>query len=285
MNTPAQHKNDPFLIDVNRVIASKSSTLAKYTPKFAINLIKRLIHQDEINAALEKSRELNGVQFAQLALDELNVKCNIKYVNPNSINPDGRYIFVSNHPLGGLDGLALISELGKKFSNIKFVVNDFLMHIKPLENIFVPVNKVGSMHKESVGKFEQAYSSQSQILYFPAGLCSRLIKGEITDTQWKNSFIKQAIKYNRMVVPVYFSGSNSKFFYRLAKIRKFLRIKFNIEMCFLPNEMFKQKNATFDVIIGEPISVELKGNSTKEINGLCQQIRQKAYSLKNHITE
>lgn len=274
---------EPINIDVAKVIASKSSTLAKYTPKFVINFIKRLIHQDELNDMLSRTASLQGHAFAQAVLNELNVKGNITYTNKAAIKNDGRYIFVSNHPLGGLDGLILISEIGKYLNNnIKFVVNDFLMNIKPLEPIFVPVNKVGSMGKGYLNKFEEAYSSSAQILYFPAGLCSRLIDGKIVDLPWRNSFIKHAIKYNRQIVPVYFSGHNSGFFYRLAKMRKLLNIKFNIEMCLLPDEMFKQKNATFDVIIGEPISVKSAAD-VNEINELCQQVRVEAYSLKNHL--
>ena len=273
---------EPINIDVAKVIASKSSTLAKYTPKFVINFIKRLIHQDELNEILSKTANLQGHAFAQAVLNELNVTANITYTNKESIKNDGRYIFVSNHPLGGLDGLILISEIGKYLNNnIKFVVNDFLMNIKPLEPIFVPVNKVGSMGKGYLNKFEEAYTSSSHILYFPAGLCSRLIDGKIVDLPWRNSFIKHAIKYDRQIVPVYFSGKNSGFFYRLAKMRKMLNIKFNMEMCLLPDEMFKQKNANFDVIIGEPISVN-DVTDVKQMNELCRQIRVKAYSLKNY---
>ena len=272
----------PVTIDVREVIASKNRSLAKYTPKFVINFIKRLIHQDELNVFFAKTPGLKGDDFAKAALNELNVKGNILYTNKSSIKEEGRYIFVSNHPLGGLDGLILISEIGKYFNNnIKFVVNDFLMHIKPLEPIFVPVNKIGNMNRGNLEKFEQAYSSSSQILYFPAGLCSRLIGGKVSDTEWKNSFIKQAIKYNREIIPVYFSGENSKFFYRLAKVRKFLKIKFNIEMCMLPDEMFKKKNTTFDVVIGEPIPVQqLTGDNISEI---CRRIRGMAYSLKDKL--
>ena len=272
---------EPITINIEKVIASKSESVAKYTPKFIINWLKKLIHQDELNEMLRKHPGETGFDFAQSALDELNVKGDIKYINKSSLKTDGRYIFVSNHPLGGLDGLILIKEIGKNFNNnIKFVVNDFLMHIKPLEPLFVPVNKVGSMKKENVSLFEQAYSSDSQILYFPAGLCSRLINGEITDTEWKTSFIKQAIKYNRQVVPVYFSGENSKRFYRIAKLRKFLKIKFNIEMCLLPDEMFRKKNTTFEVTIGEPLTIpQLKNN--KEMEQMCQHIREVAHSLKH----
>ena len=269
-------------IDIKRVISSKSATIAKYAPNFLINWVKRLIHQDEINAALEKSQGLQGIDFAGAALAELGVTSNVIYSNRAAIDPNERYIFVSNHPLGGLDGLILINELGKAMGNILFVVNDFLMHIKPLEPIFVPVNKVGKMGRDYTEKFEKAYSSDSQILYFPAGLCSRLIKGEITDLKWRNSYIKQAVRYRRKIVPVYFSGRNSSFFYRLAKVRKMLGIKFNVEMCFLPYEMFKQKNATFDVVIGEPLDIPSYRTSA-EMAAVNDMIRAKAYGLKNLI--
>lgn len=269
-------------IDIQKVISTKSITLAKYAPKFLINWLKRLIHQDELNEFLEKSQGLQGREFAAYALEYLNVKSNIIYTDKAALKNDERYIFVSNHPLGGLDGLVLISELGSLMGNILFVVNDFLMHIKPLEPIFVPVNKVGKMGKEYAEKFDNAYSSDAQILYFPAGLCSRLVKGQITDLSWRTSYIKQAMRYNRKIVPVYFSGRNSRFFYRLAKLRKALGIKFNIEMCFLPDEMFKQKNATFDVVIGEPLQLP-QCSSAKDLKELNDMIREKAYQLKNYI--
>lgn len=269
-------------IDVKSVISSKNATIAKYAPNFLINWVKRLIHQDEINAALENSQGLQGIDFAGAALAELGVTSNVIYSNRAAIDPNERYIFVSNHPLGGLDGLILINELGKAMGNILFVVNDFLMHIKPLEPIFVPVNKVGKMGRDYTEKFEKAYSSDSQILYFPAGLCSRLINGEITDLKWRNSYIKQAVRYRRKIVPVYFSGRNSSFFYRLAKVRKMLGIKFNVEMCLLPDEMFKQKNATFDVVIGEPLDIPSYRTSA-EMAAVNDMIRAKAYGLKNLI--
>ncbi|MEF9930966.1 MAG: glycerol acyltransferase [Bacteroidales bacterium] len=273
-------------ISIKQVIASKSSNLAKYTPNFIINAIKRIIHEDEINFILKKNCDKTGVDFANGCLKILNVSCNIKYINRESISKTGRYIFASNHPLGGLDGLILISELGNEFGDIKFIVNDLLMNIKPLEPIFVPVNKVGKMSKEYGELINKAYASQSDILYFPAGLCSRLINGQITDPKWQKNFLRQALKYNRDIVPMYFEGKNSMFFYRLAKFRKFIGTKFNIEMIFLPNEMFKQKNSIFDVVIGKPITAESLKNSIaqgKSIDELCLEIRLKSYELKMFI--
>ena len=271
--------NKDLFIDIDAVIASKSKRLAKFTPKFVVNWVKRIVHQDELNEILKFSNGAIDVEFADKVLLWLNAKSNVKFINRESLRSDGRYIFVSNHPLGGLDGLILISSLGKIFGKIKFVVNDLLMHILPMRNIFVPVNKHGSMGKEYGERIHNAYASDAQMLYFPAGLCSRLIDGKITDLEWKRNFIKQAKRYNRDIVPVYFGGRNSNFFYRLAKIRKMLGIKFNFEMIFLPDEMFRQKNSIFDVVIGEPIPIS-SIDSTRTLDQWCQEIREKCYQLK-----
>ena len=274
-----ESQNKDLKIDINAVIASKSERLAKCAPKFVINWLKKIIHQDELNQILEYSNGAIDVEFADKVLEWLNVKSNVKFTDIESLDPNKRYIFVSNHPLGGLDGLTLISLFGKTAGKIKFVVNDILMNIIPMRNIFVPVNKHGRMGKDYGQMIHNAYASDSHILYFPAGLCSRLIDGEITDLEWKKNFIKQARKYNRDIVPIYFGGQNSKFFYRLAKIRKALGIKFNIEMIFLPDEMFKQKNSIFDVTIGKPIPID-SIDSSKTLDEWCLEIRNKCYGLK-----
>ena len=274
-----ESQNKDLKLDINAIIASKNERLAKCAPKFLIRWMKKIIHQDELNQILQYSNGSIDVEFADKVLQWLNVKSNVKFIDRESLDPRRKYIFVSNHPLGGLDGLTLISLFGKTFGNIKFVVNDILMNVIPLRNIFVPVNKHGRMGKDYGQMIHDAYASDAQMLYFPAGLCSRLIKGEITDLEWKKNFIKQARKYNRDIVPIYFGGQNSKFFYRLAKIRKALGIKFNIEMIFLPDEMFKQKNSIFDVIIGKPIPIS-SIDTSKNLQQWCEEIREKCYELK-----
>ncbi len=273
--------NKDLKIDVNAVIASKSERLAKFTPKFLMRWLKKIIHQDELNSILEFSNGAIDVEFADKVLQWLNAKSNVKFIDRDSLDHEKRYIFVSNHPLGGLDGLTLISLIGKLFGGIKFVVNDILLNIVPMRNIFVPINKHGRMGKEYGERIHNAYASDDQILYFPAGLCSRLIDGQITDLEWKKNFIKQAKRYNRDIVPIYFGGQNSNFFYRLAKIRKFLGIKFNIEMIFLPDEMFRQKNSIFEVIIGEPVPIS-SIDSSKSLDEWCKVIREKCYELKQN---
>lgn len=274
-----ESQNKDLSIDVNAVLASKSERLAKCAPKFLMKWLKKTIHQDELNEILKFSNGATDVEFAEKVLLWLNAKSNVKFINRESLNPDKRYIFVSNHPLGGLDGLTLIAILGREFGKIKFVVNDILMNIIPMRNLFVPVNKHGRMGKAYGQLINDAYASDAQILYFPAGLCSRLIKGEITDLQWQKNFLRQAKKYNRDIVPIHFGGKNSSFFYRLAKIRKALGIKFNFEMIFLPDEMFRQKNCTFDVTIGEPIPISTI-DSSKTLDEWCLEIRSLCYKLK-----
>ncbi len=282
-----ESKKQSLSLDVKGALASKNPKLAKYTPSFIISFLKKLIHQDEMNFLLHNNASKTGVDFASGILYDMNVKENIKFVNKESINLKGRYIFVSNHPLGGLDGMILISKLGELLdNNIKFVVNDLLMNIKPLEPIFVPVNKHGSMNKDYGNAISDAFASDANILYFPAGLCSRLIHNEIVDLEWKNSFLKQAIKYNRDIVPIYFGGKNSNRFYKIANIRKKLGLKFNIEMILLPKEMMLQKNRIFDVVIGTPIPIEKlieERNNGKSLNAICKQIRELSYNLKKYL--
>ncbi len=239
------------LIDIEKVIGDKSPRLLRALPRFVTRYLKRIIHQDEINEILSLHGHKQGVEFINAVLEFMNVTYQVEGIE--NISPDGRYLFASNHPLGGLDGIILIHLLGSKFTDIKFPVNDLLMHINPLHSVFIPVNKHGAQTSQNARTLEQAYSSNGQILYFPAGLCSRKQKGKIEDLEWKKSFITKAVKHQRNIVPIYFSGQNSKFFYNLAMIRGFFGVKANIEMLFLVDEMFKQKGKSIKVKIGKPI--------------------------------
>jgi putative hemolysin len=224
-------------------------------PRFAVNYLIRILHQDELNGILRKYRDLQGIRFMEaLVEDYFKVELKIKQAE-NLPSPEGRYIFVSNHPLGGFDGICLSYFIGKRYGgNVKYFVNDLLLAIPNLRSLFVPINKHGSQSRDAAQKMEEAYRSDSQIITFPAGLCSRKRHGVIRDPEWKKSFIRKAIEHRRDVVPVYFEGRNSNFFYRLANIRTFFNIKMNLEMLYLPDELFKQKNKTFEIRIGKPVA-------------------------------
>jgi len=268
-------------IDVEHVLFSKNPALARAVPAFVINYLKKIVHQDELNEFLEKYGHLKDSGLIAAGLSHFKIK--YKVSGSENIPDSGRYIFVSNHPLGGLDGLVFIYELSKRFHDIKFPVNDILTNIKNLSGIFLPVNKHGSQAKEAARMIEEAYSSDCQILYFPAGLCSRKRRGVIRDLQWQKSFITKSIQHKRDIVPAFFSGRNSNFFYNLANVRKLLGIKANIEMLYLADEMFKQKDKEIRLVFGKPIPWETFDKSRSALEW-AEWVKSKSYDLESFIS-
>jgi putative hemolysin len=268
-------------IDVKNVIYSKNPALARAVPGFVINYLKRIVHQDELNEFLGKWGHLRDSELIGAGLMHFEIK--FKVFNSENIPESGKYIFVSNHPLGGLDGLVFIYELSKHFRNIKFPVNDILTNIKNLSGIFLPVNKHGSLAKEAARMIEDAYSSDCQILNFPAGLCSRKRQGVIRDLEWQKSFITKSIQHKRDVIPAFFSGRNSNFFYNLANVRKMLGLKANIEMLYLADEMFKQKDKEIRLVFGKPIPWETFDKS-RSAHEWANWVKLKSYELESFIT-
>jgi putative hemolysin len=269
-----------FTVDLDKTFYDKNPNMYKMLPKFIMNYLKRIVHQDEINEILTSyGYKYKGLSFNRKVLEHLNIGYKIE--NRENFPPtDGRYIFASNHPLGGLDGIILIDLIGENYGDVKFIVNDILMYLTPLRDVFVPVNKHGRQSTEYVIMIDELYRSDKQVLYFPAGLCSRKVKGEIVDLDWKKSFVAKAIKYERDVVPVFFDGRNSNFFYNLANMRKSLGIKANIEMLYLSDEMFRQKNARFTVKTGKSIPYqELREMGVRK--GM-EYVRSKVYDLQKN---
>jgi len=263
-------------IDLKQVIDSKSKKGAKFIPGFIISYLKKIIHQDELNDFLSRNHQKQGIDFSQAVLDELSITYEIDGLE--KLDKDKRYLLVANHPLGGPDGLILISLFGKHFKTIRFLVNDILMNLKNMGNVFVPINKHGGQAKEAAKIIESAYESDSTILTFPAGLVSRKQEGQIKDLEWKKSFIVKAKKHQRDIVPIHISGRNSNFFYNLANFRKFIGLKANLEMLYLVNELFKQRGKKFKISIGDPIPYETLDRSLTH-NEWAKKIKQQCYEL------
>lgn len=247
-----EDQNTVLKINVRALLRAKAPQ--KRIPDFLIRYLERIVHQDELNVFLEEQKGVSGIPFVEASVHFINVRVVTEGLNEL---PDGRYTFVGNHPLGGIDGLATGFEVYKRFPDrgIRFISNDLLTNIENLRPVFVPVNKIGNQSQQrSLPKnLSAAYASEQQMVIFPAGVCSRRIKGEITELQWQKSFIPKSIESQRDVVPVFFKGRNSNFFYNLASLRKFLGIKMNVEMLYLSDEMFKQRGKTFRVKFGKPI--------------------------------
>lgn len=238
-------------VDIKAIIVDKLKRKSRYIPGFVIRFIEWLLCVDKINYVIDNLGDKEPLAFIEGTLDYIGVKYRLHGVQ--NIEGLSRVVFAANHPLGGLDGLIMAHAMNSVVGHTKFIVNDILMYIKPLEPIFVPVNKHGGQSANYARGINDLYESDNSIIVFPAGLCSRLVKGKITDLEWRRNFLQKAFDYSRPVVPVFISGRNSMFFYRLEQFRRSIGIKFNIGMILLPKEMFAQKGATIDIYIGKPV--------------------------------
>lgn len=265
-------------IDIKQVLRQKAPSVARKIPGFMVDYLIRTVHQDELNEILRRYHDKDGVAFMQELIGYFDL--NLELVNEENIPAEGRYIFASNHPLGGLDGICLSAIIGGRFDGkIRYLVNDLLLYLSNLRSIFVPINKHGAQGKKNAELIEKAYASDNQIITFPAGLCSRKQNGKIQDTEWKKSFIQKAVEYRRDIVPVFFEGRNSNFFYRLANMRKALGIKMNYEMIYLPDEMFKSKHKTYCIHFGKPIPWQTFDSSRKPAEW-AEWVKEIVYNLK-----
>ncbi|WP_420386841.1 glycerol acyltransferase [Roseivirga sp.] len=265
-------------IDVRRMIAAKNPRLLKWLPGFIIRYVERIIHQEDINAFMIKHKEASAYEFCKACMEEFEIELNLKG-KENIIRPPESCVFVGNHPLGGFDAVALISSIDDVRPDLRFIVNDFLLSVENLRSRFVGVNKVGRNARESLKAVENQFADDTATFIFPAGLVSRKQNGIIRDLEWSKTFVSKAKKYKKPVIPVYIEGRLTNRFYRLANIRKALRIKLNIEMFFLVDELFRQKNTKMDIIIGEPVPPETfdKTRSEKE---WAEWMKEKVYQLK-----
>jgi len=242
-------------VDIEKILKEKAYKLYRWLPGFAINWLKRKLHEAEINAAMVKLKDDRGLEFNRKALDVLEAR--VESVHPENIPLTGNVTIASNHPLGGLDGMALIKAVGELRPDVHFFVNDILKNVSNYGDVFVAVNKVGVASAGSLRTMEEIFRQGGVVLIFPAGLVSRKQDGLVRDLSWKKSFVTQAIDHKRIIVPTFIEGKNSKFFYNFAQWRKRLGIKANIEMIFLPDEMFRANKKTIRIHFGKPFSYKV----------------------------
>jgi len=264
-------------IQVREVIRKKSPKFAKWIPNILIKYLERTIHEDDINDIMYRFRDLSGLDFVDALIKDLGIDVVIE--GEENIPLTDSVIFASNHPLGGLDGIAFMEAIGRYRRDVKFIVNDFLMNIVNLEPLFIGVNKIGGQSKSAISAVDEAYAGEHALLVFPAGLVSRKIDDKIVDLEWKKSFITKAKKYEKDVVPVYIEGKNSSFFYNLSRWRNKLGIKFNLEMLYLADELFAQRGQRVTIRIGKRIPYTQFDTSRNE-RQWAADVKQLVYELK-----
>jgi 1-acyl-sn-glycerol-3-phosphate acyltransferase len=246
-------------VDVEKILKEKVPQLYKWLPGFGIRWVKKKLHEDDINNTMARIKDFYGLEFNRKGLDLIGAK--VYSVNAHHIPKTGNVTIAANHPLGGLDGMALIKAVGEVRPDVHFFVNDILKNIKNYGDVFIAVNKLGSSSAGSLRTMEEIFRQGGAVLIFPAGLVSRKLNGQVKDLSWKKSFVTQAIDHKRMVLPTFIEGSNSKFFYNFAIWRKRLGIKANIEMFFLPDEMFSANKKDIRIHFSKPFSYQLLDES------------------------
>ncbi|HPY82021.1 MAG: 1-acyl-sn-glycerol-3-phosphate acyltransferase [Bacteroidales bacterium] len=269
-------------INISNVIRKKNPRLYKMLPKFVLSYLKKIIHEDDLNADLRILENLTTRQKFRTFLKHRNFKVEVH--GTSNIPKQGRFIFTSNHPLGGLDGIVFYDTVVELFSQTKFLVNDILMNIPGVEDCFLPINKHGANSREYIKKIDAACLSDEQILMFPAGVVSRKINGVVQDLPWIKTCVTFAKKYKRDIIPVYISGKNSNFFYNLANLRKRMGIHVNIEMFFLVNELYKYENRSISITFGKPISYKTFDNA-KNPKEWAAYLREQTYLLAENENE
>lgn len=274
-----------YLIDLDRVIHDKMGKKARFVPRFLLNYLKKIIHQDELNVFLKEEGEKQGVPWLWDCVRFLDMNLNVVgRENLPPVTEAGHYTFVSNHPLGGQDGVALGAVLGEYFEgHVKYLVNDLLMNLHGLAPLCIPINKTGSQSRSFPAMVEAGFHSDDAIIMFPAGLCSRKNKGKVCDLTWQKTFVIKSVETHRDVIPIHFSGSNSERFYRLANICKALHLKVNIAMLYLVDEMMKNRHKTFTITIGKPIPWQTFDKTRKPVEW-AEYVQNIVYNLNRETT-
>ena len=263
-----------YLLNVEEVLGPK---LLKKLPRFAVNFFKRRIHQDEINDCIMKAEHYCGAGFFDEALKYVQITYKVRGLE--TLDMTRKYVFACNHPLGGPEAL-IIGSLFRQIYGDGFKVpsNQLLMNMKPLKEFFVPVNVISSKQSRDLGvKIAEMFSSDMQVLVFPAGLCARKIKGKVTEMPWKKMFVTQSRKYEKDIVPLHISGFNSKRFFFFSWLSRILKLKFNLGMIFLVDELFNKKGQEFVITIGKPISYTTLDKSKTDLEWAAE--------IKNKVEE
>lgn len=267
-------------IDIEKVIGDKNPKLLKWMPGFILRYIQKITHEYEVNDSMYRFRDEKGKDFCTAVIDDFNLTINT--IGLENIPKNGGCLFASNHPLGGLDALGIVHAIYDIRPDMKFIVNDVLLNIENLKMMFQGVNKHGKTAKESLKGVMELFASDQAVFIFPAGLVSRKQNGVVKDLVWKKTFVSQAKRHKKTVIPVFVDGNLSNFFYRLSNFRSKLGIKANIEMMYLADEMFKKKGATFTVIFGKPIASETFDKSKSDLEW-AKWVKEKAYSLESQV--
>lgn len=277
-NQKAPKREGPLQLDLGAILRRRVKGVGRLLLP-AVGVLERVIHQDELNALLRATYPAEGSAFARALMRELDIEVDV--CGLDALPAGENFIFASNHPLGGLDGIAMIGVLGERYGDarVRFLVNDMLMNVEPLQNVFLPVNKYGSQGRDAARAIADAYRSDMQIIIFPAGLVSRLGPEGVRDLEWQKAFVSKALEAGRRIVPVRFDGLNTPRFYRTARWRKRLGVRFNVEQALLPGELCRARGNRFGITFGRPVDASALRAAGMNPKQIAAEVRRMVYEL------
>lgn len=249
-------------IDLDKIINKHYPAFFKKSllkQKFYKSLISKLIHLRELNIFLSKHGDSEGIDFIDNLFEYLNFSFNISNKDIKKIPAEGKLICVANHPIGSLDGLALLKLVSEIREDVKIIANDILYEVENLRELFLPFNlETGRIQRENIKKIDASLGKEEAVIIFPAAEVSRLKFYHITDTKWHKGAVHFAKKNNAPILPIHISAKNSLLFYAVSSIHKYF------SRFFLVHELFNKKNKTISIKIGNPIPASVFSSNVIE---------------------
>ena len=237
--------------------------------KLVLGLLKRLLHEDDCNNVIRKHQHLNDYAFLDTLLHDLNFSYKINTGSLENIPSVGRLLIVANHPIGTLDGLALVQLIRTIRPDVRIVANRLLLNVEPLQSIFLPVDVLSDKKnlKDSYKTMLDALKNEEALIIFPAGEVSRITPVGIRDGEWQTGFLKLAKKNRCTILPIHIKAKNSALFYLLSMLYK------PLATLLLFKEMFNKNNQKIEFKIGSPIPYTTIAASSETHKQLSQRIR------------
>lgn len=262
------------MINVEKALTNKyPAFVQKPAPvkRSTLFMLRRLIREEEINAFLVQNDDATGFEFIDRVLEYFNFSYTMSNKDRMNIPSSGRVLIVANHPLGALDGLALLKAIGEVRRDVKIVANDLLMNFDPLKSLFLPVDNMGkSTRKRDIARIVGALQNEEAVIVFPAGEVSRAGVTGIKDGKWNSGFIRFARKANAPILPTFIGGKNSSLFYGASYINR------NLSTLLLAREMFNKKSVSIPMKVGEPIPFS-------QLDAVPVSTQEKSKLLKKHL--
>ena len=253
------------LISVRALMAQKNPAAAARIPGVGYRLLERLARQREVNDYLLAARGLPPREALEAALRFLRISSVFTEGSERLLPETGRITMAANHPHGAADALILLDLLTRRYGQAVVPANDLVQVVTPLAPFFAPVNKHGS-NKEQYRRIDALFAAETPLLIFPAGRTGRQEKGgsQIRDFPWTRTFIKKSRLHGRLILPVHIHGRNSRLFYTVARLRSLLKIRVNLEMFLLVDELVKQRGSCFEAVIASPIDPAALGRERSD---------------------